>query len=87
MQVKLILIGASALAFVGCLLQAASGKAAVPNLTGPPWNSLGVVASPDGVIEWSNGTIWRKTLHLDGSGGGTGSRMEASPELVFYKRV
>jgi hypothetical protein len=26
----------------------------------PPWNSLGVITSPDGVIEWSNGTIWRK---------------------------
>lgn len=27
----------------------------------PPWNSLGVITSPDGVIEWSNGTTWRKT--------------------------
>jgi hypothetical protein len=34
MQVKLILIGASAFAIVGCLPQAASGKAAVPNLAG-----------------------------------------------------
>jgi hypothetical protein len=27
----------------------------------PPWNSLGVITSPDGVIEWSNSTTWRKT--------------------------
>ena len=27
----------------------------------PPWNSLGVITSPDGVIEWWNGTVWRKT--------------------------
>lgn len=27
----------------------------------PPWNSLGVITSPDGMIEWSNGTTWRKT--------------------------
>jgi hypothetical protein len=26
----------------------------------PPWNTLGVITSPNGVIEWSNGTIWRK---------------------------
>jgi hypothetical protein len=27
----------------------------------PPSNSLGVITTPDGVIEWSNGTTWRKT--------------------------
>lgn len=30
------------------------------SLSGPaPWNSLGVIA-PDGHIEWSNGTAWRR---------------------------
>jgi hypothetical protein len=27
----------------------------------PPWNSLGVITSPVGAIEWSNGATWRKT--------------------------
>jgi hypothetical protein len=27
--------------------------------TGGPWNMVGVV-QPDGRIEWSNGTVWRK---------------------------
>src|SRR4051794_36186270 len=30
------------------------------SLTAPaPWNSLGVIA-PDGHLEWSNGTAWRR---------------------------
>jgi hypothetical protein len=30
------------------------------SLTGSaPWNSLGVIA-PDGHVEWSNGTLWRR---------------------------
>ena len=27
---------------------------------GPPWNMLGVIAPDSRVIEWSNGTRWRK---------------------------
>ena len=26
----------------------------------PPWNSLGVILSDNRVIQWSNGTQWRK---------------------------
>ena len=30
-------------------------------VAGPIWNMLGVIASPDNrVIQWSNGTTWRK---------------------------
>ncbi len=47
-------------------IQAEKGPVAEGKLTsnvtvslGPPWNSIGVVL-PDGSIQWSSGTHWRK---------------------------
>jgi len=27
---------------------------------GPPWNMLGVISDGNRVIDWSNGTVWRR---------------------------
>jgi len=38
----------------------ATVTSAITISAGPPWNMLGVISGGDRVIDWSNGTQWRK---------------------------